>query len=320
MTLLASRRLLPLRILLWVLPLAAVVWWAVGQPPPQLPDSTGAVLALVGAIAVYAVATLGRAERWHQILRDADIHADRRDSWALVPVGYMGNNVLPARGGEVLRVFLLGSRTQASKRAILGTVLAERVLDAVALGVIMLVVAFNLLSSIQLPSANVLLLIAGVLAFLSAVGVVALLRSPTLAARLSAALKPLLRPCRQLLSARGAALLALTVGIWGLEAAVYIVVGESVSLHLGLSGGLSVVAFSNLAALVPAAPGYLGTYDAAVGFAVKAALSVGAAVLLAYILLLRFVLFVPITLAGLVLLFARYGGLSRLRAARAAAA
>ncbi len=320
MSLLASRRLLPLRILLWIVPLAAVVWWAAGQPPPQLPDSTGAVLALVGAIAVYAVATLGRAERWHQILRHADVDADRRDSWALVPVGYMGNNVLPARGGEVLRVFLLGARTPANKRTILGTVFAERVLDAAALGVILLIAAFNLLSSIALPSGHVLLLIAGGLAFACVLAAVAILRSATLSARLTGALKPLLRPCRALASGRGAMLLALTVAIWALEAGVYVVVGESISLHLGVRGGLSVVAFSNLCALVPAAPGYLGTYDVAVGLAVKAAVTVTGGVLAAYILLLRFVLFVPITLAGLVLLFARYGGLSRLRAARAAAA
>ena len=40
---------------------------------------------------------------------------------------------------------------------------------------------------------------------------------------------------------------------------------------------------------------------------------------LSYLLLLRFVLFIPITIVGFVLLVARYGGLSRIRAARAAA-
>jgi hypothetical protein len=36
-----------------------------------------------------------------------------------------------------------------------------------------------------------------------------------------------------------------------------------------------------------------------------------------YLLMLRFVVVVPITLVGLILLVARYGGLKRLRAARA---
>ena len=39
----------------------------------------------------------------------------------------------------------------------------------------------------------------------------------------------------------------------------------------------------------------------------------------AYLLMLRFVIVVPITIAGLILLVARYGGLKNLRAARAEA-
>jgi glycosyltransferase 2 family protein len=39
---------------------------------------------------------------------------------------------------------------------------------------------------------------------------------------------------------------------------------------------------------------------------------------LSYLLLLRFVLFVPITIVGLVLLVVRYGGWSRLRSLRPA--
>ena len=71
----------------------------------------GGIMALVGALALYAVATLMRGERWAQILRRSDVKdATRADAYALVPVGYMGNNVLPARGGELLRTFLLGGR------------------------------------------------------------------------------------------------------------------------------------------------------------------------------------------------------------------
>ena len=45
----------------------------------------------------------------------------------------MGNNVLPARGGELLKIGLLGARTTARRREVLGTVLVERVLDAAVL-------------------------------------------------------------------------------------------------------------------------------------------------------------------------------------------
>lgn len=59
--------------------------------------------------------------------------------------------------------------------------------------------------------------------------------------------------------------------------------------------------------LVPAGPGYLGTLDAAVLFGARAVGASGG-VALSYLLVLRFVLLVPVTVAGLGLLLVRYGG------------
>jgi glycosyltransferase 2 family protein len=312
------KRLLLLAV--WLIPIAGVAWWAAQQRAPTFPSSLGGIMALVGALALYALATLLRSERWARILRRAGVQeASRGDAYALVPVGYMGNNVLPARGGELLRTFLLGTRAQASKRAILGTILAERVLDALALGVILVVLAAGLLH--RLPQPNKTLLLLGV-----AVALAALLAAAAAFARyrerlvfVLRALAPLAAPSRQLLSGLGLALLLASLLIWGVEASVYIAVGHAVGIALGLRDALAVVAFTNAAALIPAAPGYIGTYDAAVIFAVKAVSSATRAAVLSYLLLLRFVLFIPITIAGFALLVARYGGLSRIRAARAAA-
>jgi uncharacterized membrane protein YbhN (UPF0104 family) len=316
MNVFASRRLLPLQIALWIVPLAGVVLWARTQDAPSLPDTTGGFLELVAALAVYVVATLVRSERWHSILHAEDVRASRADVYALVPVGYMGNNALPARSGELLRVFLLGSRTGASKRTILGTILVERLLDAIALGLLLVVLAYNLASELRVPHSPALLAAIGAVVVLSLVAFVVVLRSERLRARARHVLVPMLAPARQLLGWRGAVLLIVTVGIWVLEAGVYVLVGEALNIHLGLHGGLSVVAFTNLCALVPAAPGYIGTFDAAVLFAVRAVTG-SAGKLTSYLLLLRFVLFVPITIVGLIILFVRYGGLARLRAARA---
>ncbi|MGH3099859.1 MAG: hypothetical protein ACRDPU_02630, partial [Thermoleophilia bacterium] len=68
--------------------------------------------------------------------------------------------------------------------------------------------------------------------------------------------------------------------------------------------------------LIPSGPGYAGTQDAAVAIGIKAIGGSGATAV-SYILMLRFALVVPITAVGFVLLGARYGGLGRLRAARA---
>ena len=311
-----TRRLLLL--VVWAIPIAGVVWWATKQRAPTFPSDLGGIMALVGAVALYAVATLMRGERWLHILRRSEIDVRRSDAHALVPVGYMGNNVLPARGGELLRTFLLGSRVKATKRTILGTILAERVLDAVALGVILLVLAAGLLRRLPKPNETAVLVGVALLALLLIAAAIAFLRYRERLVFVLRALAPMAAPSKRLLSRSGAVLLLVSLLIWCVEASVYIAVGHAVDITLSLQDGLAVVAFTNAAALIPAAPGYIGTYDAAVIFAVGA-VSDAAKSAVSYLLLLRFVLFVPITVVGFVLLVARYGGLSRIRAARAAA-
>ena len=113
--------------------LAAVVVWALGQPAPRFPSEPGKLALLFIAVGVYALATLLRGWRWDRVLRSMNIGHRKGDAYSLVCVGYMGNNVLPARGGELLRVMLMAPRTQARRRELLGSVIAERVLDVVAL-------------------------------------------------------------------------------------------------------------------------------------------------------------------------------------------
>jgi uncharacterized membrane protein YbhN (UPF0104 family) len=114
--------------------------------------------------------------------------------------------------------------------------------------------------------------------------------------------QPVIASLRALVSPRGLALLLLSLVVWALEALVYAAVGAAVGVHLGLTGALYVMALTNLSALVPAAPGYVGTFDAAVLLALRS-LQLPA---LGYLLVLRFVLFVPITIAGFAVFVARY--------------
>ena len=300
-----------------VVALAAVVWWASRQERPTVPETSEALPAILLAIALYAAATLARGERWHRILLRAGVRTSRADSYRLTTVGYMGNNVLPARSGDLLRVFLLAPLARARKREVLGTVVAERLLDAVALGLVFVALAYGVLSEVRIPSGRPLV-VAGLAAAVATAAVVplvlALRRSPALR-RVREVVRALAAPTRELASGHGAALLVLSLALWTLEAAVYHAVGRAVDLELGLLDALYVVALTNLFALVPAAPGYVGTFDAAVLFAVRSLGGAGSAAL-SYLLLLRFVLFVPITVVGIAFLLTRYGGWSRYRAAR----
>ncbi|MBA2630828.1 MAG: flippase-like domain-containing protein [Thermoleophilaceae bacterium] len=310
-----NRRFALIQAIFSLVALAAVIWWASNQDAPQLPSTVGDWAWLGGALGLYVVVTLLRGERWHRILHLTGVHARRADSYALTTVGYMGNNVLPARAGEMLRVVLLAKRADAGKRELLGTVVGERVLDAIALGVILVIVVFAILRDTTLPSDKPLV-IAGIgVALLVAAGVaLGLLRRKGMLSRVRDWIRPLMDGPRALLSRPGAALLAGSFVIWATEASVYLAVAHATSLDISVMGSLYLVALTNLFAMLPAAPGYVGTFDAAVVYGVNAIGGARSAAF-SYLILLRFILFVPITVVGLVVLVTRYGGWSRLRAA-----
>src|SRR5215212_4085250 len=156
-----NRRFAIIQALVSLVALAAVVWWASRQDSPHIPTDGGAIAWLLAAVGLYVLASLVRGERWHRILELTGVHARRVDCYALTTVGYMGNNVLPARAGEALKVVLLAQRCDASKRVILGSVIAERILDLTALAAIFVIVVYGVLSSTVLPN-NHPVLIAGV--------------------------------------------------------------------------------------------------------------------------------------------------------------
>jgi uncharacterized protein (TIRG00374 family) len=310
-----NRRFAIIQGLISLIALAAVIWWASKQDAPHLPDSSGTIAWLAGALVLYTFATLLRGERWHHILHLTGVDVHRRDSYALTTVGYMGNNVLPARAGEMLRVVLLSRRTEAGKRELLGTVVAERLLDAIALACIFIVVAYGALRG-HVPADKPTF----VLAVLAGLGVAALivlqvLRTRGYMSRLREFARPLAGAPRALLSREGVLLLGGSFLIWGTEASVYLSVAHATSLGISGMGALYLMAATNLVAMLPAGPGYVGTFDAAVLAVVKHGLGGTSSQALSYLLMLRFVLFVPITVVGFIVLVTRYGGWSRLRAA-----
>jgi hypothetical protein len=311
-----NRRFAIIQALVSVVALAAVVVWASNQESPHIPTDGQAIAWLLAALGLYVLATLVRAERWYQILVATGVHSKRADCYALTTVGYMGNNVLPARAGEALRVVLLSQRSDGSKRTLLGSVVAERLLDVIALVTIFVVTVYGVLStSAVLPTDHPLIVSGiGVVLVMAAAVAIWVLRAHHVFERVRDWLRPMADAPRALLNRRGLVLLAGTFLLWTVEATVYLAVARAIDLNFSVSGALYLVALTNFVAALPAAPGSIGTFDAAVAFGAKALGASGSAAV-SYVILLRFVLYVPITIVGLVVLVTRYGGWSRLRSA-----
>ncbi len=305
-----------------IVAIAGCVWWASRQDAPRFPEGAGNWALLVAAVLVYAVATVVRGERWDAILRYLKVFHERVDAYALTVVGYMGNTVLPARGGEVLRIFLLAERSHALRREVLGSIITERLLDVAALGGLFVVLTVS--GAAEAPGGDATMYAAiGVLILgIGAAFAYLRLRVAGKFEVFADRVRPITRASRQLLTFRGAQLLLVTMFVWALEGVIMWLAAQAIDVPLGIGEGLVVVVLASLSALIPAGPGYVGTYDAAALFALhQVDVRGGAAV--SVILMFRFVVFVPVTIAGLVMMIGRYGGLrgalSRERAAEAPA-
>jgi glycosyltransferase 2 family protein len=311
-----NRRFALIQALVSLVALAAVVWWATKQEAPHIPTGGDALAWIAASIGLYVLATLVRAERWHRILEHTGVDAKRVDCFALTTVGYMGNNVLPARAGEGLRVVLLSQRCNASKRTVISSIVGERVLDVIVLLAFFVVTVYAVLPTTDvLPTSHPLLVTAiGILLVLAGAAAIWVLRSHHFFARVREWLSPLADSPRALVSPGGLVLLAGTVLLWTIEGSVYWTVSRALEIDMSMGGALYLVALTNFVAALPAAPGSIGTFDAAVAWGLHRLGATNSAAV-SYVILIRFVLYVPITLVGLVVLVTRYGGWSRLRSA-----
>lgn len=295
--------------------LAAVGLWISRQETPRLPDSPSELALLGLAVVVYLAITVSRGWRWHRIMRHAAIPHARRDAIELTTVAYMGNTVLPARGGEALRVVLLSRRSTGERpplTVLIGTLLTERIMDVLALvGVVAILFAAG--TGDGLVSANVALGTAVAVAIGAALLVLyERHRRHDRFERLAARIRPLAAGSKIFWHPEGARLVGLSLAIWIAEAVVLLIVAASIGVGLDPFEALLCVTVATAAAIVPSGPGYLGTFDAALLFSLhNVDVTGGAAVGL--LLLYRLVIFVPVTAAGLLLLLTRYGGLRRVR-------
>src|SRR4029450_6920657 len=214
-----NRRFTIIQALVSVVALAAVVWWASKQESPHIPTGGDALAWIAAGVALYVGGTLVRAGRGYRIPEHTGVDAKRSDCYALTTVGYMGNNVLPARAGEALRVVLLSPRCDASKRTLISSIVAERVLDAVALLTIFVVTVYAVLNTAEVLPTNrpVLVTAIGILLLLAAVVAIWVLRRHRFFERVRDWLRPLADSPRAVVSPWGLVLVAGTFVLWGVE-------------------------------------------------------------------------------------------------------
>ncbi len=101
-------------------------------------------LYVIPAVVIYFVGVYFRAVRWKYILSPLRTVSVKR-IYPVVVMGYAANNVLPARAGELVRAYYMAQREQFSGSAALATIGVERIYDGLTLFVISVASALVLL-------------------------------------------------------------------------------------------------------------------------------------------------------------------------------
>lgn len=273
---------------------------------------------LLPGVAIYFFAVWARAWRWHYLLRPIK-SISTRGMFPIVTIGYMGNNIYPARAGEVLRALVLKRREEVSVSASLATIIVERVFD----GVVMLSFIFINLPELARLTTDAgfvgtiqTLALGGTGAFAGALAIFLLAAMfPAKAERLVKGFIQRFAPVRfraqvlglaerflggleSLRSPREVLMVFLTsVVIWLLETGKYWFVMHAFDFETSFFALMLMNGIVNLATTIPSAPGYVGTFDAP-GIAVLVAYNVDHAMAAAYTLVLHVALWAPITLLG----------------------
>jgi uncharacterized protein (TIRG00374 family) len=266
---------------------------------------------IIPGVVVYFFGVWARTWRWHYMLRPIKAVSLVR-LFPVVVIGYMGNNVYPARAGELIRAYVLRKKEAVSISASLATIIVERIFD----GVVMLLFVFVSLPLTPMPEGLRQVVVLFSLLFFGALAVFFVIaanpaRSQAVYNWFIARLVPtrfqdlarglldrFMDGLHCLRSGKDVLMIFVTsLVIWLAETVKYWFVMHSFDFSVPFYVLMLMNGVVNLATTIPSAPGYVGTFDAP-GIEVLEQFGVNRAVATSYTLVLHAALWLPITLLG----------------------
>ncbi|TKJ40388.1 hypothetical protein CEE37_08685 [candidate division LCP-89 bacterium B3_LCP] len=93
-------------------------------------------------ITLLLLSLFSRAQRWRIMIKPVYAEIRYWPVYSAMNIGYMINNILPLRMGEILRAYFLGKAEKISKTSVLATIVVERLLDSTAILILLSVTLF----------------------------------------------------------------------------------------------------------------------------------------------------------------------------------
>lgn len=260
-------------------------------------------LAFIPAIACLVLLFLLRAYRWQRFVEPVQ-SLPFHPFFSATLIGFMANDLLPLRVGELVRAYALAHLTSVRISTALATALLERVWDTIVIAVLLLVTLSGFSLPAWLARANLLFLGGCVVVLIGGWLLVHRgersfswlpLRLATVAGHFISGFTAL----RSLSLVIKVSVLSLLV--WLTLVAFYWVLLRGCGFTLPLQAALMVTVLTVFAAAVPAAPAYVGTFQYATVLAL-AFFAVPKEEALGFSIIAWLAQVLPVTIAGLIAL------------------
>jgi hypothetical protein len=276
---------------------------------------------LLATVLVATITFPVRAIRWRIILRDVDGYRfPLLPLWHATAIGFMANNLLPARAGEVARAYVATRQLPVRFTTALASIGVERVFDGlVMLGLMAVAIAAPSFPAQALVGGRSLTAVAatGALVF-GAMLIVALLvvhrPAPwlTFFGRVAHRLLPTSAAERVMHAAEGlvagltvlksptrfAGVVGWSLVLWIKNAAAFAICFRAFGLDVPLEAALLLQGIIGFGVAVPSTPGFVGIFEAATLLTLRL-YGVDSSLAVSYALTYHVTTFIPITLLGL---------------------
>lgn len=262
--------------------------------------------------AAVILSLLIRAVRWKLLLGPVKV-IPIRSLFAATMIGAMGNNVLPARLGEVVRADAIGRKENVSRSASFATIVVERMVDLFTvllfLGIVIVYVPFP--KEIKTGGYTMLIVSLIALAFLlflrvkstSALKLVRFFCKPLpekLEAKIEKMILSFVDGLEILTKGRHMpGIIVLSLLTWMSLTSSVVFMFMAFGWNLPMDAAIIVLVATAFGVMIPAAPGFVGTYHVSCQLALTI-YSIDRASALGYSIVLHATQWVPVTALGLV--------------------
>jgi uncharacterized protein (TIRG00374 family) len=259
-----------------------------------------------------------RLVRWRLLLRDGRGEPyPAGPLWHAIALGFMANNVLPLRAGELIRSYTAARLAGARFTTVISSVAVERIFDALTVVALLTIALLNsdLPGSLTVGGTSVAQLarlagVIGTVALLMAILVVAaplaaerMVRRVLPHARLADRIVHLIEGIRQGLvvlrsPGRLAGVVVWSLVLWLVNALAFYVGFAAFDIPVSYTGALLLQGLLVLGISIPSTPGFFGPFEAVI-VAVLALYGIPRSLAFSYAIAFHVTTFIPITLLGL---------------------